>query len=306
MRTRAARLLLAATVAIVVMASTITAAPAQVLPEPPPVPPTPEELEPLLELLAVPGGALTEPGCAVLGTLLGLGVVVVPGLPGTIEGELGIPLPPELGTELLTATKYLLYVQGAGCGLLPLAAARTVCSVDEQLLAPLASLGDIEIPTDVPVNPLDLLPEPVAPAGVLVDTFRLLAAHGVPGAAHVVSALEEEGDCELRDRSGDVPPPPSLPDEPASDDPATPSPNSADGADAPAATPPGPRTPTSPTTVTGNAPLPETRGPLEQAAVPVVTTSILDEAPGWLLALIALALLWLVQTALRPRDDRLA
>ncbi len=291
--------------AVLVFALTATPAPAQVLPDPPPVPPTPEELQPLLELIAVPGGAVTEPGCAALGTLLGLGVVVIPGLPGTIEGNLGLPVPEELQPELLTATNYLLYVQGTGCGLLPLAAERTVCSVDEQLLAPLDKLHGIEPPRGLPVNPIDLVPEPVAPAGVLVDTVRILARRGVPGAAEVVAALEEQGGCELRDRSPNIEPPPPPPTTGRAG--AAPAPITTTTMTTP--TPDPPQTGQSAAgsgQESGATPEPPTNRQAVEQAAPIVTTSALDDTPAWLLVLAALALIWLIQTSLRPRDDRLA
>ena len=109
-----------AAIAVTVLATTPVAH-AQVLPQPPPIPAPPPQLQPLLDLLAPVGGVVAQPGCAALGTVLGLGALAVPGLPGTIEQQTGIPLsglPIALQPELLSFVNTLLYVQGSGCGLL--------------------------------------------------------------------------------------------------------------------------------------------------------------------------------------------
>jgi len=186
------------------------AATAQILPPPPAIPAPPAELKPLLELLSGPGGLVTEPGCAALGTVLGLGALVIPGLPGTIEAQTGLSLaglPIDLQPELLSLVNTLLFVQGSGCGLLPLAAERTVCAPDDALSAALEARSFLNLP-GLPVQLGDFVPVPAPTAGSVVDMFRTLARLNVPGAAEVVAAMNAVGDCELRTRFRNVEPPP--------------------------------------------------------------------------------------------------
>ncbi len=208
------RLALVAAIALVVLVAMPTAR-AQLLPPPPAIPTPPEQLEPLLEILSGPGGVVTEPGCAVLGTLLGLGTLVIPGLPGTIEAQTGIPLstlPIALQPELLGVANTLLFVQGSGCGLLPLAAERTVCASDDDIAAAMTVRDRLNLP-GLPMRVGDFVPEPSPVAGSVVDSFRGLGRLGVPGAAEVVAALNDVGDCELRRRFTNIEPP-LLPAEP--------------------------------------------------------------------------------------------
>jgi hypothetical protein len=183
----------------------------------------------LLDLLGGPAGVAAQPTCAVLGTALGLGTLAIPGLPGTIETQTGLPLsalPFALQPELLTLANTLLFVQGSGCGLLPLAAERTACATDDDLAAQLQALKPPPT-TGLPIDPFAFVPELVPPVGALVDAFRVLAAQGLPGAADVVTALEDAGPCEIRNRLRNIVPPalspmstpaaPSLPSAPTVD-----------------------------------------------------------------------------------------
>jgi hypothetical protein len=210
---------------VVAVLATTPVARAQVLPQPPPVPTPPAQLQPLLELLAPVGGVVTQPGCAALGTVLGLGTLAIPGLPGTIEQQTGLPLsalPIALQPELLSFVDTLLYVQGSGCGLLPLAAERTVCASDDDIAAQAANVrAQLNLP-GLPVQLGDFAPEPAPTAGAIVDTFRVLATLGVPGAADVVAALNNAGTCELRTRFTNVEPPPVPPDAAYTSPPAPP------------------------------------------------------------------------------------
>ena len=157
---------------------------------------------------------VTEPGCAALGTVLGLGTIVIPGLPGTIEAQTGLPisgLPIALQPELLSLVNTLLFVQGSGCGLLPLAAERTVCVSDDDLTAALQQARpQLNLP-GLPVQLGDFVPVPAPTAGSIVDMFRTLANLDVPGGAEVVAALNDVGECELRTRFTNVEAPPLPP-----------------------------------------------------------------------------------------------
>ncbi|MEY2426835.1 MAG: hypothetical protein QOI61_2407, partial [Actinomycetota bacterium] len=177
--------------------------------------------EPVLEILSGPGGILTEPACAVLGGFLGLGTLALPGIPGTIEAQTGLPissLPIALAPELLGVANMLLFVQGSGCGLLPLAAEHTVCASDDSIAAAMTVRDRLNLP-GFPLRVGDFVPEPSPIAGSLVDSFRALDRLGVPGAAEVATALNDVGDCELRRRAANLGPP-ALQAEPKSPPPA--------------------------------------------------------------------------------------
>ncbi len=194
------RLLLAAVVTVTALSA--PGARGELVPPAPAIPDTPAELDPLLELLAPVGGVLAQPGCAGLGTVLGLGTVVIPGIPGTLE-QVGVPLsvlPIALHPELLAIVDTLLFVQGSGCGLLPLAAERTVCASDDDLAAAADQLrAGLNLP-GLPLQVGDFVPSPVPTAGAVVDTVQVLARLGVPGASEVAAALDDVGACDLRPR----------------------------------------------------------------------------------------------------------
>jgi hypothetical protein len=290
-----------ALVALVVLATPV--AQADLLPPPPAIPTPPEELQPLLELLAGPGGIVTEPGCAVLGTVLGLGAIVVPGLPGTIEAQTGLALsglPVALQPELLSLVNTVLFVQGSGCGLLPLAAERTVCATDDDLAASLAQVREQLSLPGLPVKVGDFVPVPAPTAGSIVDTFRVLATLSVPGAAEVVAALNEVGDCGLRTRFTNVEPP-TVPAEPTPAPPTPPPP----GPIAPASVPParlpvlapGPAVPAAPIAT----PSPAATAPTSTSALP---THVPESVPRWLQWLAIAALVAFLYRAISPPPSR--
>jgi hypothetical protein len=288
--------------AVVVMATFVPSAPAQIVPAPPaPIAPPPE-LRPLLDLLGPPGTALTEPACATLGTLLGLGVVVVPGLPTTVETVTAIPLgglPIDGRAELGAAVDLLLFVEGSGCGLLPLAAERTVCAADDGLLSPLR-LPDLPVEsTGVPLDPGDFVPILPPPAGTVVDTFGVLATIGVPGAREVADALDAVGDCGLRARFTAFGIPPAAPADPAL--PTIPPAPAVGGSHQPASPSAGPVGRVAPRSA---VPAPRSAVPRASFAPRQVTgasRAAPDPAPGWLAGLVAVALAALVHRALAPR-----
>lgn len=294
-----ARIALGALAALLLLSTTV--ARAQVLPPPPPIPEPPEELQPLLEVLAPVGGTVTQPGCAALGTVLGLGALAIPGLPGTIEQQTGLPLsslPIALQPELLAFVNTLLYVQGSGCGLLPLAAERTVCASDDEFAAAVNQVrAQLNLP-GLPVNVGDFVPTPEPSAGSVIDTFHVLALLGILGARDVADALDAAGDCELRNRFANVEPPPIPPD------PVTP----------PIAPPPGgpqeiPETAAPPARATPSAPAPPpvigspgtgpTTAPI--AALPLPVT---EHLPRWLQWLVVAALVAFLYRAVAPRRDQ--
>lgn len=291
------RLALAGAAIAVLAATTPGAARAEILPPLPPLPTPPAELDPLLELLSGPGGVLTEPGCAALGTVLGLGAVVVPGVPGTIESQVGISLavlPIALQPELLRLVDTLLFVQGSGCGLLPLAAERMVCASDDDMDGALQQIRQqLNLIPDLPVQVGDFVPVPAPTLGALVDTVRVLAELGLPGATEVSTALADVGSCGLRKRFTNVVAP-ELPADPVDAEPI-----------------PLPSAPGSPPGVTlpaFNRPAAPPTPPLGQIAVPAVTTpvesSLADQVPRWLQNLAVLSLIAFLYRSLAPRRDR--
>ncbi len=291
------RLALATGAVALLAATTPGAARAEILPPLPPLPTPPAELQPLLELLSGPGGILTEPGCAALGTVLGLGAVVVPGVPGTIEAQAGISLaalPIALQPELLRLVDTLLFVQGSGCGLLPLAAERVVCASDDDLDAALQQIRQqLNLIPDLPVQVGDFVPVPAPTLGAVVDTVRVLARLGLPGAAEVSTALAEVGACGLRKRFTDV----VAPDIPADPVPAE-----------PILAPPTPASVPRVTAPAFNRPAAPPAPPLGQIAVPAVTTRgdspVADQLPRWLQILAVLALVAFLYRSLAPRRDQ--
>jgi hypothetical protein len=285
------RLLLVAVVTLAAL--TGPGARGELVPPAPPIPDTPAELDPLLELLAPLGGVVSQPGCAGLGTVLGLGTVVIPGIPGTLE-QVGVPLsvlPIELHPELLAIVDTLLFVQGSGCGLLPLAAERTVCASDDDLAV---AAEQVRAGLNLPGLPLrigDFVPPPVPTAGAVVDTVKVLAGLGVPGASEVAAALDDVGDCELRPRLLNL-------GVPAAVDTAAP-------AAPPRTEPVGPDLPEGRTPVLA-APAPQQPAvvaPADRPTGPIRVAPVRDEeeAPQWLRWCAVLALMAFLYRAVAPR-----
>ena len=269
-----------ALVALLAVVSRPTAT-AEILPPVPQLPAPPKELEPLLGLLAPVGGLVSEPGCAALGTMLGLGAVVIPGVPGTLE-QGGVPLsglPIALQPELLSFVNTILFIQGSGCGLLPLAAERTVCATDDDINAQAQQLrAQLNLP-GLPVQVGDFVPVPSPTVGAIVDTFRVLATLGIPGATEVVAAFDDVGDCGLRTRLTNVEPP-EVPDNPTAGPALPPLPELATGVPSPSLGPPA---------VLPRAPVLEA-APLVAGTVDDLPGPIPDAVPGWLQGLAVLAL----------------
>ena len=201
-------------------------------------------------------------------------------------------LPIALQPELLTFVDTILFIQSSGCGLLPLAAERTVCATDDEITAQARQVRtQLNLP-GLPAQVGDFVPLPSPTAGAIVDTFRVLATLGIPGAAEIVTAFNDVGDCGLRARLTNVEPP-ELPDNP------TPAP-----APAPLPAVTSPRSPTPPT-FASPAVLP--RAPV-LAAAPAATNTGLpnptsETLPRWLQALAVLALIAFLYRAIAPSPE---
>jgi hypothetical protein len=170
----------------------------------PPVPhvPLPEELGPLVDLLAPLLGEVAGRPCNSTGATLALALVVVAAvLPDLLAGlpvdlaELGASAE-DVNTAALQFLRLMLAAHSAACGYVPPIEERTMCQADWEILA--------LIPEEV-ADRLDLLGEPSdlapAPVGGAVGTVRELeGAGGQEGA--LSEGLEESLECERLDAFG--------------------------------------------------------------------------------------------------------
>ena len=246
---------------------------------------------------------MTEPGCAALGTVLGLGTLVIPGLPGTIESTTGLPLatlPIALQPELAAFVDTLLFVQGSGCGLLPLAAERTVCASDDDLAAACTRRAQPAQPDPRLAGAAGRLlahPGPDRPGRSSTPSASSPPSR-VPGAAEVVAALNEAADCGLRTRFTNVEPP-EVPPDPAPVAPPSPP--------APPAVAPLPVA-RAPVFAPVPVPLPVVVAPAEVAIAPADATAlpapVSESVPRWLQWLAVAALVAFLYRALAPPREQ--